>query len=352
MKKVKSNSTKKRSLFHWHRQIGLAVSLLVIILSVTGVLLNHTEEFELDSNYVQSDYLLKWYGINKPMIKSYAIGDNWLSQVNDKVYFNKSIIQKEIFNLTGAANTKNFIAFTTNDTLILLTKDGELIEKLNATTGIPQNISSLGLNSNDQLFIKTKTDIFKANEDITEWEKSDTKNVTWSKMETLPKDLEGYLNASFRGEGLSKERVVLDIHSGRIIGKAGPYIMDLAAVLLLVLSFTGIWMYVKRSWAMRKRNLLLNAATKGDTYSAADLRRGEEGIILTVIGDEAFRQRLAAMGVMAGTVIATPATSIFGDPRTYLVRGYQLSMRTTEAALILLQTDEQLKHHVQDEKED
>ena len=104
-------------------------------------------------------------------------------------------------------------------------------------------------------------------------------------------------------------------------------------------------MYVKRSWAMRKRNLLLAAAARGDTYSAADLRRGEEGIVLTVIGDEAFRQRLASMGVMAGTVIATPDTSIFGDPRTYSVRGYQLSMRIKEAAMILLQTDEELEKH-------
>ena len=99
--------------------------------------------------------------------------------------------------------------------------------------------------------------------------------------------------------------------------------------------------YVKRIWIIYKRNKLLAAASIGDAYSAADLKRGEEGVVLTVIGDEALRQRLAAMGVMSGTVIATPDASIFGDPRTYLVRGYQLSMRNTEAAMILLQTETQ-----------
>ena len=331
----------KRNIFHWHRQLGIAVSLIVIILSATGILLNHTEEFKLDSAYVKSEFLLKWYGIKKPVIKSYSVGKDFISHSDDKIYFNETLIQKDIPAITGAVITENFIAAAGQNEILLLTLGGEIIERLDETSGIPDKIISLGIKNDKQLVIKTNRALFKANDDATDWKQSTDKNILWSQTTTLPISLENTLTNIFRGEGLTQERVMLDLHSGRILGKAGPLLMDLSAVLLIILSFTGVWMYVKRTWIIYKRNKLLAAASVGDAYSAADLKRGEEGVVLTVIGDEALRQRLAAMGVMSGTVIATPDASIFGDPRTYLVRGYQLSMRNTEAAMILLQTETQ-----------
>lgn len=334
-------------MFHWHRQLGLIVSIFVIVLSVTGIMLNHTERLNLDSSHIKSEFLLNWYGIKKPVIHSYKVEKNWISHSEGKIYFNDVLLEKDISQITGAVETENFIAVATQDELILLTSDGEKIERLNTTTGVPKNIQSIGLNKSNKIILKTNKSLFQANNDVTEWHISKSKKIAWAAATTLPKELENSLNILFRGKGLTNERVLLDLHSGRIFGKAGPFIMDLAAILLLILSFTGVWMYLKRSWAMRKRNLLLAAASRGDAYSAADLRRGEEAVVLTVIGDEALRQRLAAMGVMAGTIIATPDASIFGDPRTYMVRGYQLTMRNTEAAMILLQTDEQTIHELE-----
>lgn len=334
-------------MFHWHRQLGLTVSLFVIILAVSGIMLNHTENLELDSTYVKSEILLKWYGIKKPLINSYPVDKNWISHIEDHLYLNEQLIQQDITQVIGAIVTQDYIAVAGQNELILFTLNGEKIERLDATTGIPKNITAIGLSKTKQLYLKTKKSIFQANADITEWKKSKVKNIVWSKKASLPANLENTLNLLYRGTGLTNERVLLDLHSGRILGKIGPWIMDLSAILLLILSFTGVWMYTKRSWAMRKRNLQLAAAARGETYSAADLRRGEEGVVLTVIGDESLRQRLAAMGVMAGTVIATPDASIFGDPRTYLVRGYQLTMRNTEAAMILLQTEEQIIENLQ-----
>ena len=337
-----SQKNKRRSLFHWHRQIGLVVSLLVIILSITGIFLNHTEKFKLDSQYIESKFILDWYDINKPTIKSYSVQKNWISHLGDNVYFNDVLVAKEISNVTGAVSVKNFIAIATKNEVILLTPTGEQIEQLDATTGVPANITSIGINHFKQVALKAQSKTYIANNDVTEWKPSNDTNIIWSKTTKLTPAIEKSLNKLYIGEGLSKERVLLDIHSGRILGKAGPLLMDLSAILLLVLSFTGCWMYAKRSWIIHKRDKLLAAASIGESYSAADLKRGEEGVILTVIGDEKLKQRLASMGVLAGTVIATPTSSVFNDPRTYIIRGYQLCMRTTEASMILLQTDTQI----------
>lgn len=47
---------------------------------------------------------------------------------------------------------------------------------------------------------------------------------------------------------ISAERIVLDVHSGRILGPAGPYLMDGAAIALLLLAASGIW-----GWARIRR---------------------------------------------------------------------------------------------------
>ena len=43
---------KKFTAFLWHRRIGLVAIVLVIILAITGIMLNHTEELKLDESEI------------------------------------------------------------------------------------------------------------------------------------------------------------------------------------------------------------------------------------------------------------------------------------------------------------
>ncbi|MDP3677938.1 MAG: hypothetical protein Q8R23_02450, partial [Methylotenera sp.] len=52
------------------------------------------------------------------------------------------------------------------------------------------------------------------------------------------------LNKAF-SPSLPLERIVLDLHSGRIFGRYGPLLMDVAALVLIVLSFSGVWIYLR-----------------------------------------------------------------------------------------------------------
>ena len=56
--KKKSRAKLLRSLYIWHRYIGISTAIFVIVLTFTGLVLNHTDELELDAAYVQSDFLL------------------------------------------------------------------------------------------------------------------------------------------------------------------------------------------------------------------------------------------------------------------------------------------------------
>ncbi|MCK4834867.1 MAG: hypothetical protein KAT12_08810, partial [Gammaproteobacteria bacterium] len=54
---------KRFTAFLWHRRIGLLALVLIVILSITGIMLNHTERLALDKSYVNNSLLLNWYGI-------------------------------------------------------------------------------------------------------------------------------------------------------------------------------------------------------------------------------------------------------------------------------------------------
>ena len=66
MSRRRRHRLKLKSLYVWHRWVGLVAALFVIVLAVTGLALNHTEELQLDARHVRTAWLLDWYGISLP----------------------------------------------------------------------------------------------------------------------------------------------------------------------------------------------------------------------------------------------------------------------------------------------
>ena len=52
--------------------------------------------------------------------------------------------------------------------------------------------------------------------------------------------MEADILGEYRGRGLPLIRVLSDLHSGRIFGRYGTWLMDASAVILLLLVATGI----------------------------------------------------------------------------------------------------------------
>lgn len=60
----------------------------------------------------------------------------------------------------------------------------------------------------------------------------------------------------------------------------------------------------------------------------------QTAVIRRVGGKGALRRRLMDMGFVQGTQIQMVKTAPLGDPTDYLVLGYHLSLRQSEAALV------------------
>jgi ferrous iron transport protein A len=61
------------------------------------------------------------------------------------------------------------------------------------------------------------------------------------------------------------------------------------------------------------------------------LKPGERARVADIAGDDAVAVRLMEMGLVEGEDVENLGAAPLGDPVEYLVRGYRLSLRLTEA---------------------
>jgi len=67
-----------------------------------------------------------------------------------------------------------------------------------------------------------------------------------------------------------------------------------------------------------------------------DIKPGERCVILALGRKNALRKRIIDMGMTIGTEIRVNKLAPLGDPMEVTVRGYQLSLRRTEAEQIFV----------------
>lgn len=64
---------------------------------------------------------------------------------------------------------------------------------------------------------------------------------------------------------------------------------------------------------------------------------GKSGIISSIQGEPFIRRRLMEMGILPGSEITLLKWAPLGDPAECRIRGYRLSLRRAEAALITVE---------------
>jgi len=83
-----------------------------------------------------------------------------------------------------------------------------------------------------------------------------------------------------------------------------------------------------------KSNDAIFAADAGVSTSLDRVLVGAQAEIIGVGGDLRVRRRLLEMGLCPGVSVSCVRRAPLGDPIEFLVRGYHLSLRADQAALI------------------
>lgn len=253
MTRHKKHGIKLRSMYQWHRYIGINLALFILILSITGIMLNHTSQLELDKKYIQTGWILNHYGISAPeKINSFNSKGKWVSQWNELLYLNAHAIGKTETDIIGAIHYQNMVIIALHDTLLIYTQDGELIERVSGAEGFPPGIEAIGITDTNLVSVRSANGIFTTNEEFLFWQQSPSAISIWSDPVALPRGLYQEILELYRGKGLKLERIILDLHSGRILGDWGIYFTDFIAVLMIFLASSGSWLWGMRM--IKKRN--------------------------------------------------------------------------------------------------
>ncbi len=232
----------------WHRKIGLVLIFFILLLAITGILLNHTSEIGLDRIYPQNKTLLNWYHINpQTKIRSFRSQHHQISLVKEQFYLDQQLLKDiEIKSLLGLIEYQNELIVLTQNQLLILNKEGELLEEITIEDGLPENIKQIGTYQNKLIFQTIKRGLVFDIETLESNTFPLSPTIFWSKPSLIPEILKQKLTLLSQNKSLTLEQVILDFHSGRFFGKMGVYIMDFVSLLLLFLSFSGFWMWLKR----------------------------------------------------------------------------------------------------------
>ena len=68
-----------------------------------------------------------------------------------------------------------------------------------------------------------------------------------------------------------------------------------------------------------------------------DIRVGETAVVIKILGEGALRRRLLDMGITKGVKVLVRKLAPLGDPMQIHVRGYELSLRQSEAERIVVE---------------
>lgn len=236
----------------WHRRLGLVVAVLVVMLVVTGILINHSQSMGWHHKPVFSHWLARLYQI-PPSVASqgYPVSDHWIAQLDNTIFLDDVPLVSCSDPLLGALQLSDLMAVVCGDSLWLFESSGELVEQVR---GVPANGLQLGTDAG-LVLVKTAAGIAAYDDDQGGWqEQALTESILWLTPRLLPSSLANKLTQQAPIPGLNRERVLLDIHSGRILGDLGVWIVDGAAVVMLILACSGFLTWYGRYRKRSKRN--------------------------------------------------------------------------------------------------
>ncbi|HWP94530.1 MAG TPA: PepSY domain-containing protein [Gammaproteobacteria bacterium] len=234
-----------RSVYLWHRYVGLALAVIAVFLALTGIALNHAHELGLDARRVRAGWLLDVYGIRAPNIDhAFRAGDRYVTALGTTVWLDDRPLGYVEGRLVGAAAQDGLLVIVTEAMIALVTAEGELIERVPPPAGVAPD--ALGRLPDGALALRAGDRIYRADAELLEWQADAGQGFRPFTAAMPPDTLRARILAAYRGEGLDWERVLRDLHSGRLFGRFGVYVMDAAGLALVLLALTGIAIWWQR----------------------------------------------------------------------------------------------------------
>ncbi len=234
-------------LHKWHRRIGLLTTLFIVFLVLTGIALQHSDQLNLPTKFLSNSLLLNYYGIKPNPITTYQLGNRTISFAGKRIYLSGKLTTAYSEVVHGAVLIRDEIIIATNHSLIVIDLHGNIIDEITTQDGLVESPLGIALSQSGTVVIRGVNKYWEGSDSYTQWHVYQGAHPKWvAATITLPA-LKQVIESQDMSQQISLERFILDAHSGRFFGKYGVYIIDIAAILMLGLAITGIWL-----WSVRR----------------------------------------------------------------------------------------------------
>ena len=230
-----------------HRLLGVLLVVPLLVVSVTGLLLNHTVDLGLSERHVTAGWVQSRYGMTlEGEPEAYGLDGKAYAALWDGKLFHRGTIIPDSPPLVGAVPLRDGTAVVTASAVHYFGLDGELIETLSPPTLPEPPITRAGRSRDLALVLETGSGTFTSDANLLEFTATPSPEATaWSAPAMPSGEQISAWETAFSGDGVPLDCVILDIHSGRFFGPIGKWIYDLLVIGILVLSVTGIVLYLR-----------------------------------------------------------------------------------------------------------
>ncbi len=243
-----ANSKRPRRWYRrWHRWLGVSALVFILFLAVSGLLLNHATDLNLDRRYVSWSWLLDAYGIDAPQdVTSYADADIRASTIGGHLFLGAADTGQQVDDLAGVASLEPLVLVGGDRSAIVLMNTGELVEVVDLAAQLPGPIERVG-RSGSSAVLQSGNVTLVSDSELAGFAIGDVADVSWSEASQPDTEDLAVLTAAYRGRGVTVERVLLDLHSGRLFSLPGTLFMDLVAICMILLGLSGLYLSISRN---------------------------------------------------------------------------------------------------------
>ena len=226
--------------------IGIVSSVIVAVTIVTGIVLNHTDRLQLGRQHLNSASINAWYGRVAPAIDDgFAVANRWVLQAGSRVFLDAHEVFRHTAQLTGALAQAGALYVLFEDQLVELDNSLNVVDVYTALDGLAPPLTRIAT-SPSAVVVETARGAMYLDRESGRWRAVDAAQAPqWIAPAIPPADLIAKVSVGFAGDGVTVERVLTDLHSGRLFGSAGVLIVDLAALAMLLLAVSGVYLWFK-----------------------------------------------------------------------------------------------------------
>jgi uncharacterized membrane protein len=211
---------RRQLIARWHRRFAVFIAIWLVLLALSGVLINHANDWGLDRASAPAFVQRMFYGIE---VADLGFCGGLDSDVIDC---------QAVFAYLPLPAGRLLLA---ENQVYLLDEAGRLVEKL-AASHLGLDRLEAGLQEGERIYLRGSATVVVTDPDLLEQTVLDS-NAAEGLAERE------WLVRQGSAAGISWERLLLDLHAARFLGPLAVAFSDLMAALILMLAVSGTWLY-------------------------------------------------------------------------------------------------------------